>query len=224
MSAPPRGRRVRALRREPLATNCSAEGCASNAVELCAYTDDAGGRCDTAWCEKHISHVAGLPVCRRHHDTLEILKSREDSIYEVGRRPPVADRSLSLTVHLAHVLGPTVEALLKDTQGAWPNAHVEPEQHPRPFWNSEGALSGWELGWSVISPRGRHLRVAIRARSGVASPSVQVVAEHMIAYDDEVPAETVRGQRTQAQLEFMEEIQRMVSETLRSASGEWLPI
>ena len=193
-------------------------------MALCAYTDDAGGRCDTPWCEKHITHVAGLPVCRRHHDTLEILKSREDSIYEVGRRPPIADRSLSLTMHLGRLLGPTVETLLKDTLNTYPGSHVEPEQHPRPFWYAEGVLTGWELGWSVISPRGRHLRVAIRARSGAASPSVQVVAEHMVAYDEEVPAETIRGQPPQAQLEFMEEIQRMVSETLRSASGEWRPV
>lgn len=203
---------------------CGAHGCERPAVHRCAYEDDLGVRCQSAWCDAHIENVGGVAVCRRHKQTLEIIRSRSESVFEIGARPPVADRSLSLATHLADVLGPSVESLLEAQLGDWPEAHLEAERHPRPFWNEAGKLVGWELGWSILSPRGHHLRVAVRARSGHERPSVQVVAEHLVAYDGEPSAEEVRGRRTDAQLRLLRQIETLLEQALRSIPASWRPV
>jgi len=205
-------------------TGCAAEGCRLAAVHRCAYEDDSGVRCATAWCDEHIERVGSLGVCRRHRQTLEIIRSRQSGVYEVLARPAVADRSLSLTAHLAEVLGPSVERLLEGHLDAWPDAHLQSERYPRPFWDAHGKLTGWELGWSILSPRGLHLRVAVRARSGAARPSVQVVAEHLVAYDGEPAAESVRGRQTAAQKELVHQIEELLDRALRGLPATWRPV
>ena len=199
---------------------CSA-GCGRPALHRCAYEDDEGRHCESAWCDEHILRVNGIPVCRRHKQTLEIIAGRRDSVYELAGRPPVADRSLSLAVHLAEVLSPAALALLTREVGAWPGAQVEAERHPRPFWDAEGALSGWELGWAIQSPLGHHLRVAVRARRSDDRPSVQVIAEHAVAYDGEPAPEAVRGRQTEAQAVLVREIENLLAEALEKVPAGW---
>lgn len=203
---------------------CAAEGCRQAAVHRCAYEDDSGVRCATAWCDGHIERVDGLAVCRRHRQTLEIIRSRQSGVYEVLARPAVTDRSLSLTAHLAEVIGPSVERLLEGHLDAWPDAHLESERYPRPFWDAQAKLSGWELGWSILSPRGLHLRVAVRARIAAVRPSVQVVAEHLVAYDGELAAESVRGRQTAAQKELVRHIEELLDQALRGLPATWRPV
>jgi hypothetical protein len=202
------------------ATVCNA-GCGRPGVHRCAYEDDEGRHCESTWCDEHVQRVGGIPVCRRHKHTLEIIASRRDSVYELGSRPAVADRSLSLAVHLAEVLNASVAGLLERELEAWPGGHVESERHPRPFWDEFGKLAGWELGWSIQSPRGHHLRVAVRARVASGDPSVQVIAEQAVAYDGEPAPEAVRGRQTEAQALLLREIESLLTEALQRVPTGW---
>jgi len=196
-------------------------GCGRPALHPCSYEDDEGNHCETAWCDEHIQRVGGIPVCRRHRRTLEIIASRRDTVYELPARPRVADRSLSLVVHLALVLSPAVTAVLERERGAWPGSHVEAEQHPRPFWDAHGTLAGWELGWSIQSSHGHHLRVAVRARIGGEAPSVQVIAEHAVAYEGEPSAEAVRVESSEARRQMVREVEDLLAKALDEVPAGW---
>lgn len=200
--------------------DCNA-GCGRPGLHRCGYEDDEGRHCESVWCDEHVERVGGVPVCRRHRQTLEIIASRRDTVYELAGRPSVADRSLSLTVHLADVLRPAVVRLLEGEVAAWPGASVESEQHPRPFWDAEGVLAGWEMGWSIQSAVGHHLRVAVRARRGGGEPSVQVIAEQAVAYDGQPAAEAVRGRQSEAQALLLREIEKLLTEALEQVPAGW---
>lgn len=200
---------------------CAAQGCGREATRFCSYADRQGQVCGSGWCEDHIERVGEADVCRRHRLTAEIIGAREGTVFEISPRPPVADRALSLASHLALVMSASAKQLLEAQLGAWPDAHVEADQHPRPYWDEHGALMGWELGWSIRSPRRHHLRVAVRARSGSDSPAVQVVAEHLVAYDGEPSPEAVRGRQTEAQLRLLREIEGLLAEALTAVPAGW---
>lgn len=52
---------------------CQAPDCGRADGSRCAYTDDGGNRCPSAWCPDHIALIDGQAYCLRHAGTMRAL-------------------------------------------------------------------------------------------------------------------------------------------------------
>ncbi|MGH7778037.1 MAG: hypothetical protein ACREPI_12810 [Candidatus Dormibacterales bacterium] len=159
----------------PAGAVCEFPGCGKPATSRCSYADATGQRCGF-WCPDHIEKVADLPYCRRHGNTVRVVKSRAGTIYEMKSVPTLDDRAPNLLTTLAAEMSEAVLQMLARRWGQVPGIRIQADktvretQVPRSAaggqmdWTSDqpASVPGWKMGWSAFTGEGYISTVALR--------------------------------------------------------------
>jgi hypothetical protein len=127
---------------------CSDRECRRSGAVRCAYIDRHEIGCDTAWCPRHLTSVAGRPYCRRHGAVVSALGEDRDHL----GLPDTGSRAASLADWMFGELDPEVTRILTVASQAYERRLVV--DRIRLVVTPDRRLRTWMSSWKLVDHRG----------------------------------------------------------------------
>jgi hypothetical protein len=146
---------ARAPERAMAVADCRERGCTAPALAKCAYVDEHGHSCETAWCHRHLHEIGAEGYCRRHASTVAALGGKAQ---DPRALPAVDHRGASLVNWICNEGHSTLQGAV--ASALRPGEVLFEDRTVNVVRQSDGSRR-WERGWRIGDRTGLRAKVLV---------------------------------------------------------------